>query len=135
MPTGSPRNLVTTRGTVPCVATGADVILDVLVERGALHFVLACEGGHAHGVRVRFSRVIRDLAGHRLNEQPLFTQLEFLSAGRRIPLLIDTLAGYQQRKQPMQFEARLEWRTEDGRRLRRAIRHDLAAWTRLRETL
>lgn len=131
MPTGTPRSQATTRGARP----DADVILDVLVERGALHFVLACEGGHAHGVRVRFSRVIRDLEGQRVNEQPLYTQLEFLAAGRRIPLLIDTLAGYQQRRQPMQFEARIEWHMEDGRRLRRTIRHDLAAWARLRETL
>ncbi|NWJ41874.1 MAG: hypothetical protein HXX12_13000 [Geothrix sp.] len=131
MPTGIPRSQATTRGAAP----EADVILDVLVERGALHFVLACEGGHAHGVRVRFSRVIRDLAGQRVNEQPLYTQLAFLAAGRRIPLLIDSLAGYQQRRQPMQFEARLEWRSEDGRRLRRVINHDLAAWTGVREIL
>lgn len=135
MPTGTPRSQATIRGAVPAAATGADVILDVLVERGALHFVLACEGGHAHGVRVRFSRVIRDLAGQRMNEQPLYTQLEFLAAGRRIPLLVDTLAGYQQRRQPMQFEARIEWHGEDGRTRRRVIRHDLAAWARLRETL
>jgi len=131
MPTGTPRSQATTSGP----ASDADVILDIQVDRGALHFVLACEGGHAHGVRVRFSRVIRDLAGQRVNDQPLYTQLEFLAAGRRILLLIDTLAGYQQRRQPMQFEARLEWRSEDGRRLRRVIRHDLAAWTRLREII
>lgn len=131
MPTGTPRSQAMARGSAP----DADVILDVLVERGVLHFVLACEGGHAHGVRVRFSRVIRDLAGQRVNEQPLYGQLGFLAAGRRIPLLIDTLAGYQQRRQPMQFEARIEWQGEDGRTRRRVIRHDLAAWTRLRETL
>jgi len=134
MPTGTSRSQATPQGAVPCVPT-ADVILDVQVERGALHFVLACAGGHAHGVRVRFSRVIRDLAARRMDEQPLFTHLEFLASGRRIPLLIDTLAGYQQRRQPMQFEVRLEWHGEDGRRCRRTIRHDLAAWTRLRETL
>jgi len=131
MPTGTSRSQATATGP----ASDADVILDVQVDRGALHFVLACEGGHAHGVRVRFSRVIRDLAGQRVNDQPLYTQLEFLAAGRRILLLIDTLAGYQQRRQPMQFEARLEWRSEDGRRLRRVIRHNLSAWTRLREII
>lgn len=131
MPTGTSRSQATASGS----ASDADVILDVQVDRGALHFVLACEGGHAHGVRVRFSRVIRDLAGQRVNDQPLYTQLEFLAAGRRILLLIDTLAGYQQRRQPMQFEARLEWRSEDGRRMRRVIRHNLSAWTRLREII
>jgi hypothetical protein len=134
MPTGIKRSqaMATLPGTAP---PEADVILDVLVERGALHFVLACATGHAHGVRVRFSRVIRDLAGQKVNDQPLFTQLEFLAAGRRIALLIDTLAGYEQRRQPMQFQAKLEWRSEDGRILRRVITHDLRAWTRLREIL
>lgn len=114
---------------------GPDVILDVEVERGAIHFVLACQGGHAHGLRVRFSRVIRDLGGLRLNDNPLFSRLEFLPGGRRVRLLVDTLAGYGARRQPMQFEARLEWRSEDGTRLRRTICHDLSAWLQLREVL
>jgi hypothetical protein len=115
--------------------TAADVVLDIELDRGALHFVLACEGGHAHALRVRFSRTVRDLAGLRVNANPLFTQLGFLADGRRVRLFVDTLAGYQQRRQPMQFEARLEWRGDDGKRRRRTIAHDLLAWTQLRETL
>lgn len=112
-----------------------DVILDFEVARGAIHAILACEGAHAHGVRVRFSRVIRDLGGLRLNDNPLFSNLEFLPAGRRVRLLVDTVTGYVSRRQPMQFEVRLEWRGEGGARLRRTIRHDLSAWLRLREML
>ena len=119
----------------PSAIIATDVILDIEIERGALHFVLECRGGHAHAVRVRFSRVIRDLAGLRVNHNPLFTQLEFLPAGRRVRLLIDTLAGFEQRRQPMQFQARLEWRGDDGKRARRTIDHDLGAWTQWRETL
>lgn len=119
----------------PAPSAAADVILDVEIERGALHFVLECRGGHAHAVRVRFSRVIRDLAGLRVDRNPLFTHLEFLPAGRRVRLLIDTLAGFQARRQAMQFQARLEWRSDDGKRQRRTIDHDLSAWTLLRETL
>ena len=119
----------------PAPSAAADVILDVEIERGALHFVLACQGGHAHAVRVRFSRVIRDLAGLRVNHNPLFTQLEFLPAGRRVRLLVDTLAGFELRRQPMQFRAKLEWRGDDGKLQRRNIAHDLTAWTLLRETL
>lgn len=112
-----------------------DVILDFEVTRGAIEVVLACEGTHAHGVRVRFSRVIRDLGGLRLNDNPLFSNLEFLAAGRRVRLLVDTLAGYVSRRQPLQFEVRLEWRNEGGTRMRRTIRHDLSAWLRLRDML
>jgi hypothetical protein len=113
-----------------------DVILDIEVERGALHFVLACCGhAHAHAVRVRFSRVIRDLAGMRVNDNPLFTRLEFLPAGRRVRLFVDTLEGYVRRRQPGQFRARIEWLHDDGGRARRTLSHDLAAWSQLRETL
>jgi hypothetical protein len=114
----------------------ADVILDVEVDGGALHFVLACIGpAPAHAVRVRFSRVLRDMAGLRLNDNPLFTQLEFIAPGKRVRLFVDTLAGYIQRRQPMRFEVKLEWRDDAGETHRRGITHDLAAWTALRDIL
>lgn len=113
-----------------------DVVLDVDVERGALHFVLANLGGApAHAVRVAFSRSLRDLAGHRLNDNPLFAQLEFLPQGRRIALLVDSLAGYLQRRQPLRFEVKLTWQDEAGRAMRRRLTHDLGAWTQWRQTL
>lgn len=113
----------------------AEVLLDIELDQGALQFVLACDGAAVHAVRVRFSRVIRDLSGLRVNDNPLFTNLQFLAAGRRIPFLVDTLASYQHRRQPMQFQVRLEWLGEDGVRCRRTINHDLTAWTRLRQLL
>ena len=82
----------------PSPLAAADVTLNVEVERGVVRFVLECRGGHAHAVRVRFSRVIRDLAGLKVNDNPLFTRLEFLPAGRRVALLVDTLAGFEKRR-------------------------------------
>ena len=112
------------------------MILDVEVDGGTLHFVLACIGpAPAHAVRVRFSRVLRDVAGLRLNDSPLFTQLEFMAPGKRVRLFVDTLAGYTQRRQPMRFEVKLEWRDDDGEMHRRTLIHDLAAWTMLRDIL
>ena len=112
------------------------MILDVEVDGGALHLVLACIGpAPAHAVRVRFSRVLRDLAGLRLNDNPLFTQLEFIAPGKRVRLFVDTLAGYAQRRQPMRFEVKLEWRDDEGETHRRSLTHDLAAWTMLRDIL
>jgi hypothetical protein len=114
----------------------ADVILDVEVEGDTLHFVLACIGpAPAHAVRVRFSRVLRDVAGLRLNDNPLFTQLEFIAAGKRVRLFVDTLAGYTQRRQPMRFEVKLDWCDDEGEAHRRTLTHDLAAWTMLRDIL
>ena len=112
------------------------MILDVEVDGGALHLVLACIGpAPAHAVRVRFSRVLRDLAGLRLNDNPLFTQLEFMAPGKHVRLFVDTLAGYTQRRQPMRFEVKLEWCDDSGQSHRRSLTHDLAAWTMLRDIL
>jgi len=83
---------------------------------------------------VRFSRVLRDVAGQRLNDNPLFTQLEFLGPGRRVRHFVDTLSGYTQRRQPMRFEVKLDWRDDAGHTHRRTLTHDLAAWSALRET-
>jgi hypothetical protein len=119
-----------------CGSASADVILDVQIERGALHLIVAAHGtGAAHGVRVRFSRSIRDVAGMRLNDNPLFTHLEFLAPGRRVSLLVDSFASYVQRRQPMRFEVRIEWRDDAGRTLRRSLTHDLTAWSALREMI
>jgi hypothetical protein len=118
------------------VALPTDVVLDACVDAGALQFVLACTGpGPAHAVRVRFSRAIRDLAGQRVNDNPLYTQLEFLAPGREVVLLIDSLAGYLKRRQPLRFDVRITWRGDGGEAGRRAITHDLGAWTRLRQRL
>lgn len=117
-------------------AAPTDVLLDTRVDAGALEFVLRCTGpGAAHAVRVRFSRVIRDLAGARVNDNPLFTQLEFLAPGREVVLLVDTLAGYVKRRQPARFDVRIAWRDDAGRDGRRDLTHDLAAWTQLRQRL
>lgn len=111
-------------------------MLDVEIDRGALHFVLANLGdAPAHGLRVGFSRSLRDLAGQRLNDNPLFTQLEFLPPGRRVVLLVDSLAGYLLRRQPPRFEVKLAWQDDAGRAMRRRLTHDLGAWTQWRQPL
>lgn len=113
-----------------------DVFVDIEVDSdGTLHLVLANTGpAAAHTVRVRFSRVLRDLAGLRVNDNPLFTHLGFLAAGRRVRLFVDTLAGYTKRRQPMAFTATLTWHDDAGATHRRTIAHDLTAWTQLRTT-
>lgn len=121
----------------PDAAARPDVVLDVEVDgHGALHFVLANLGdAPAHTLRVAFSRSIRDLAGQRVNDNPLFGCLEFLPQGRRVPLLVDSLAGYLRRRQPLRFEARLAWQDDAGRAHKRRLTHDLAAWTQWRQAL
>ena len=111
-------------------------LLDIDAGDGSLHFVLENIGClPAHTVRVRFSRAVRDLAGLRVGDNPLYTQLGFLAPGRRLPLFVDTLTGYLQRRQPMCFDVRLAWCDDAGTPRRRTISHDLTAWTQLRTTL
>jgi hypothetical protein len=120
----------------PPPPASADVILDVDAGDGSLHFVLENIGTMpAHAVRVRFSRALRDLAGLRVGDNPLFTHLEFLAPGRRLTLFVDTLPGFLARRQPMRFDVKLAWCDDAGRPQRRSITHDLTAWTQLRTTL
>ena len=115
---------------------GSDVIFDVDVERGMLHFVLANIGSApAHAVRVKLGETVRDLAGRRVNDNPLSSCLELLAPGRRMRLLVDSLAGYGERRQPMKLTTKLQWTDDSGRSSTRTIVHDLRAWTQLRETL
>jgi len=113
-----------------------DVIFDVEIERGMLHFVLANIGAApAHAVRVKLDKAVRDLSGQRVNDNALYTNLEFLAPGRRVRLLVDSLAGYVERRQPMKFGVKLQWSDDDARVLSRSLAHDLSAWTQLRDTL
>jgi len=117
-------------------ASDSDVILDVEVDRGVLHFVLANIGtAPAHAVRVKLDKPVRDLADHRLNDNPLYTRLEFLGPGRRIRLLVDALSEYERRRQPMKLGVQLQWIDDAGKARKRALVHDLTAWTQLRESI
>lgn len=119
-----------------CAAPPGDVLLDTRIDAGALEFVLRCLGpGAAHAVRVRFSRRIRDLAGLSVNDNPLFSRLEFLAPGRELVLLVDSFDGYRRRRQPERFDVRITWRDDAGEPRRRDLTHDLGAWAGLRQRL
>lgn len=114
----------------------SDVIFDVEVEQGMLHFVLANIGtAPAHAVRVKLDKAVHDPAGRRVNDNPLYSNLEFLAPGRCVRLLVDSLIGYIERRQPMKLAVKLQWSGDDGQVLQRSIVHDLNAWTQLREPL
>ena len=116
---------------MPGAVTGeADVLLDVEFDRGLLFLVLENLGdGPAHTVRVRFDAPLTGLGGERrIDRLQLFRRLEFLGAGRSIHVLLDRSALFFAREQETAFEARLTWRTDEGERRSRTIRHDLAAY-------
>ena len=109
----------------------ADVVLDVEFVRGLLFLVLENLGdGPAHTVRVRFDAPLTGLGGERrIDRLQLFRRLEFLGPGRSIHVLLDRSALFFAREQEMAFEARVTWRSDEGRRRSRTVRHDLAAYS------
>jgi hypothetical protein len=108
----------------------ADVILDVEFEDGLLFLVLENFGfGPAHAVRVRFAEPLRGLGGERrIDRLRIFRQLELLAPRRRIRVFLDRSALFFAREEPTQLEARIAWRTDDGERRSRTVRHDLDAY-------
>ena len=116
---------------MPEAVTGeADVVLDVEFERGLLFLVLENLGSApAHTVRVRFESPLTGLGGERrIDRLQLFRKLEFLAPGGQIRVFLDRSALFFAREDETAFTVRVAWRTEDGARRSRTIRHDLAAY-------
>lgn len=108
----------------------ADVILDVEFERGLLFLVVENLGDvPAHHVRVRFDQPLNGLGGdRRIDRLQVFRRLEFLGPHRRVRVFLDRTASFFGREEPAELAVVVTWRTDDGERRRRAIRHDLAAY-------
>ena len=108
----------------------ADVILDLEFEDGLLFLVLENVGFRpAHSVRVRFAGPLRGLGGEkRIDRLRIFQRLELLGPRRRIRIFLDRAALLFARDEPTEIEARIVWRTDDGERRSRTIRHDLDAY-------
>ena len=105
----------------------ADVILDVVFERGLLFLVLANVGDRpAHGVRVKFAERFSGVGGaKRIDRLTLFRRLEFLAPRKSIEVFLDRSASYFARAEPTRLTAAVSWRTADGERRRTTIVHDL----------
>ena len=108
----------------------ADVILDVELDRGLLFLVVQNLGDlPAHAVRFRFEQPLHGLGGERrVDRLQIFRRLEFLGPRRRIRVFLDRTALFFGRKEPTELEVTVSWRTDQGERRRREIRHDLAAY-------
>lgn len=105
----------------------ADVILDVVFDRGLLFLVVENIGDRpAYGVRVKFGERFTGVGGaKRIDRLALFRKLEFLAPGRSIEVFLDRSASYFARDEPTRLTAAVSWRTADGERHRTTIVHDL----------
>ena len=105
----------------------ADVILDVVLDRGLLFLVVANIGDRpAHGVRIKFEQRFSGVGGtKRIDRLALFRRLEFLAPQRSIEVFLDRSASYFAREEPTELTAAISWRTPDGARRSTTIHHDL----------
>ena len=106
------------------------MILDLEFEDGLFFLVLENIGSRpAHSVRVRFAGPLRGLGGEkRIDRLRIFRRLELLPPGRRIRIFLDRSALFFAREEPTEIEARVAWRTDDGSRRSRIVRHDPDAY-------
>jgi hypothetical protein len=105
----------------------ADVILDVVFDRGVLFLVVANSGDQpAHGVRVKFDKPFSGVGGtKKMQRLALFRRLEFLAPNKSIFVFLDRSASYFAREEPTQLTAAVSWRTSAGERRSSTIYHDL----------
>ena len=105
----------------------ADVILDVVFDRGLLFLVVANTGDRpAHSVRIKFDKPFGGVGGtKKMQRLALFRRLEFLAARKSISVFLDRSASYFAREEPTQLTAAVSWRTSAGERRSCTINHDL----------
>jgi hypothetical protein len=105
----------------------AEVILDVLFDRGLLFLVVANIGDRAaSSVRVKFEQPFSGIDGtKRMDRLALFRKLEFLAPHKSIEVFLDRSASYFGREEPTRLAAALSWRTPEGARRSTTVHHDL----------
>jgi hypothetical protein len=105
----------------------ADVILDVVFNRGLLFLVVENTGDRpAHSVRIKFDKPFGGVGGtKKMQRLALFRRLEFLAPHKSIPVFLDRSSSYFARDEPTQLTAAISWRTSAGERRSTTINHDL----------
>ena len=105
----------------------ADVILDVVFDRGLLFLVVENVGDRpAHGVRIEFEQPFSGVGGGKeMHRLALFRRLEFLAPRKSISVFLDRSGSYFARDEPTQLTAAVSWRTRDGEPRSATIHHDL----------
>jgi hypothetical protein len=105
----------------------ADVILDVVFDRGVLFLVVENIGDRpAQSVRIKFDKPFSGVGGtKKMQRLALFRRLEFLAPRKSISVFLDRSASYFARDEPTQLTAAITWRTSEGERRSSIIYHDL----------
>ena len=104
-----------------------EVILDFVFEQGLFHVVVAnISDACAYSVSVKFDKPFRGLGGTvEMSSLPLFRQIAFLAARKRIETFLDASHAYFQRGEPARITAVISFRDAERRLYERRITHDL----------
>lgn len=126
-----PRSSPDTHSAEAAAPRGAEVVLDVEVEHGRVHLVLAnCGVAVATEIEVAFSRPLRGLAGTLdVSALPVFKRLGVLRPGRTLRVFWDSVATLCARDQATEpFVALVEWSERAAGRQRAKYSHDLSIY-------
>jgi hypothetical protein len=106
-------------------ARRAEVVLDLDVESGMAHLVLAnCGDAVATNVRVEFSRTLTGVDGVVVSALPVFKQLGVLRPGRTLRILWDAAPSLlARREEAAPFSATVSWSERLTRTRQRAEYH------------
>lgn len=109
----------------------ADVYVDVVLDDGLLFFVI-CNDGRLPATRVRitFDRPVIGMDGLDVTGVGVFSHLEFLAPGKRIPVLVDRAHAYFSRRQRSAITMKLAWRV-GGASMSSSLTHDMRAYADL----
>lgn len=105
----------------------AEVILDIVFDRGLLFLVVANIGDRpARSVRIKFDKPFGGLGGTKqMQRLALFRRLEFLAPRKSISVFLDRSASYFAGEEPTQLTATISWEASSGERRTSTIHHDL----------
>lgn len=108
----------------------AEVVLDVEVERGRVHLVLAnCGDAAATDIAVEFSRPLAGLDDARaVSALPVFAHLGVLRPGHAVRIFWNAAPALLGRDAGSPFTATVAWSERDRPRQRAKYRHDLGIY-------
>ena len=115
----------------------AEVVLDLEVEHGCVHLILAnCGDAVATDVRVEFSRPLVGIGGSlEVSGLPLFRRLGVLRPGRTLRIFWDAAPSISQRGEASPFVATVSWDERDRPGQRAAYHHDPSIYQQWPECL
>jgi hypothetical protein len=112
-------------------STEHDVYVDVVFDDGLLYLVICNDGTvAARQVRITFDRPLLGEDGVDVGRLGVFTRLEFLAPGKRVPVFLDRATDYFARRQKSQFTMKVAWQAS-AERFVAVITHDMRAYADL----